>query len=86
MLWETLHWMLIKACPTLIFYHHSVVQTQAKEIEKNEIFSKDQKGLPHALPVSRSPATSDSSKGNKFSNLKRERFGSCAEGMLSLLV
>lgn len=85
MLWETLHWIIIKTSPTLVLYHHSVVQAQAKEIKTNKIFSEARKGLPQP-PLPPPPATSDSSKSNTFTNLKRERFHSCAENTLSFIV
>lgn len=85
MLWETLHWIIIETSPTLMFFHRSVVRAQAKEIKTNKIFSEARKGLPKP-PLPTPPATSDSSKSNTFTNLKRGRFHSCAENTLSFIV
>lgn len=68
-----------------MFFHHSVVQAQAKEIQADKIFSEARKDLPQP-PLPQPPATSDSSKSNTFTDLKRERLHSYAENIISLIV
>lgn len=83
--WETLQWMVIKNLSKSNVLSSLCGSGSSKRNRRGWNILGVQEGCPVSPPL-QSPAISDSSRSNTFSNLKRERFHSYAENMLSLLV
>lgn len=81
--WETLQRMIIKNLSNSNVLSSLCGSGSSKKNWRGWNILGVQEGCPFSPPL-QSPDISDSSRSNTFSNLKRERFQSYAENMLSL--